>query len=328
MAKQTFLVDIDLNNNQLLNATIQNLATPPSTAGLTAGYIYFNTTGKTLYLYTGLTAPDDWLDLGFNYVHPVLSALNPTLSGANVLATLTVNATGHVTAATTRTLTAGDIGAAVINDAATNTTQTWSSDKIQDELTALGSVAAGGLVNQGGYNAPTNTPDLDTSPSGAILNGWVYVVTAAGTFFTEPVQIGDMLIANQDAPTTLAHWTVINKNIPDIVDASTTAKGIVELATDAEAIAGTDTTRAITPANLAAVLDDAVGGYSETFGDGSTTSFVITHGLGTLDVLVQVVEVSTGQTVIMQVARNSTTQVTVTANVAPTTNQYRVVIKK
>ena len=38
--------------------------------------------------------------------------------------------------------------------------------------------------------------------------------------------------------------------------ASATAKGIVELATDAEAITGTDTSRAITAANLDAVLDD------------------------------------------------------------------------
>lgn len=38
------------------------------------------------------------------------------------------------------------------------------------------------------------------------------------------------------------------------VDASTTVKGIVELATNAEAQAGTDTTRAVTPAALAAVV--------------------------------------------------------------------------
>jgi hypothetical protein len=35
---------------------------------------------------------------------------------------------------------------------------------------------------------------------------------------------------------------------------SATAKGIVELATDAEALAGSDTARAITPANLAGVI--------------------------------------------------------------------------
>src|SRR3990167_6526229 len=39
-------------------------------------------------------------------------------------------------------------------------------------------------------------------------------------------------------------------------DASATQKGKIEIATDAEAIAGTDTSRAITPKNLDAVLDD------------------------------------------------------------------------
>ncbi len=41
------------------------------------------------------------------------------------------------------------------------------------------------------------------------------------------------------------------------VDADATTKGKVELATDAETITGTDTTRAITPANLAALTATA-----------------------------------------------------------------------
>lgn len=41
-------------------------------------------------------------------------------------------------------------------------------------------------------------------------------------------------------------------------DASTTVKGIAELATDAEAITGTDTVRTVTPANVAAVLTDRI----------------------------------------------------------------------
>lgn len=40
-----------------------------------------------------------------------------------------------------------------------------------------------------------------------------------------------------------------------VPDASTTVKGIVELATDAEAVAGTDTVRAVTPAAMQAALD-------------------------------------------------------------------------
>lgn len=43
-----------------------------------------------------------------------------------------------------------------------------------------------------------------------------------------------------------------------IGDASATAKGVVELATDAEGITGTDTVRATTPANIAAILTDRI----------------------------------------------------------------------
>jgi hypothetical protein len=42
--------------------------------------------------------------------HPAGSAFTPTLTGANVLATFTTNSAGHVTALTTRTLTASDVG--------------------------------------------------------------------------------------------------------------------------------------------------------------------------------------------------------------------------
>lgn len=43
-----------------------------------------------------------------------------------------------------------------------------------------------------------------------------------------------------------------------IADASTTVKGKVELATDVEATTGTDTVRAVTPANVAAVFTDRI----------------------------------------------------------------------
>ena len=71
----------------------------------------------------------------------------------------------------------------------------------------------GALSYQGGYNAATNTPDLDTNPSSNIKKGWTYTVTADGTFFTEQVRVGDVLIAEVDAPTTLADWTTVQNNI-------------------------------------------------------------------------------------------------------------------
>lgn len=64
--------------------------------------------------------------------------------------------------------------------------------------------------------------------------------------------------------------------------------------------------------------------YNQTIGDGSTTSITVTHGLGTLDVQVQAVLISTGETVECDVTRGSTTQVTLGFAVAPATNTIRV----
>lgn len=73
---------------------------------------------------------------------------------------------------------------------------------------------AGGLIYQGGYNAFTNTPNLDSPPTIAgIKRGWTYTVTANGTFFTEEVKVGDVLIAEIDSPTTLTDWTTVQSNI-------------------------------------------------------------------------------------------------------------------
>ena len=84
----------------------------------------------------------------------------------------------------------------------------------------------GQLIYQGGYNAATNTPDLDSSPSASIKTGWTYTVTADGTFFTEQVRVGDVLIAETDAPTTLADWTTVQNNI-DLASLTTVGIGNV-----------------------------------------------------------------------------------------------------
>ena len=78
---------------------------------------------------------------------------------------------------------------------------------------------SGALIYQSGYNASTNSPNLDSSPSG-IKKGFTYTVTADGSFFTEQVRVGDIIIAEQDDPTTLAHWTVAQSNV-DLASTST-----------------------------------------------------------------------------------------------------------
>jgi len=61
-----------------------------------------------------------------------------------------------------------------------------------------------------------------------------------------------------------------------VPDASETVKGIVELATVAEAQSGTDTARAVTPAGLAASSNSVVGSFSNLKSSATGTSATIT----------------------------------------------------
>jgi hypothetical protein len=187
----------------------------------------------------------------------------------------------------------------------------------------------GGMTYQGEYNAATNTPDLESGTG--VLVGDTYTVTADGAFFAENVQVGDVVVAEVDGASTLAGWTVVNKNIPTIVDASTTAKGIIELATQTEVNTGTDTVRAVTPATLKGTLGvtgtlSTVLKYTQLIGNGALTSIVITHSIGDINVQSQVFDASTGDLVVCEIENTSTNTTTFKFNIAPTANQYRVVI--
>ena len=67
--------------------------------------------------------------------------------------------------------------------------------------------------------------------------------------------------------------------------------------------------------------------YSANVGDGSNTSYTITHNLGTRDVTVAVYDNSSPYAeVICDVQHTSTSAITLLFSVAPTSNQYRVVV--
>ncbi len=87
----------------------------------------------------------------------------------------------------------------------------------------------GALIFQGGYNASTNAPNLDSPPTGVIKKGFMWTVTVDGVFFTEQVRVGDSLIANTDTPTTLADWTTVQGNT-DLATLTTVGLGNVNAA--------------------------------------------------------------------------------------------------
>ena len=120
-------------------------------------------------------------------------------------------------------------------------------------------------------------------------------------------------------------------NTGDELPASTTVAGVIEIATNTEANAGTLTNRAITPANLKNVLGTTASlsttlTYSQLVGDASATSIVVTHGIGNQFVQAQVYEVAGMDMVECEIELTSTTTTTFKFNVAPASNALRVVI--
>lgn len=390
MAKRDFLVDIDLNKNQLLNMKLQNLATAPTLAAGDAGFIYWNTTDAKAYFWTGTawrvvplgtdlsinnkTATSFVLSssTGGGVAIPEVSATEAGLmvatdkvkidaieAGADVTDASNVDAAGAVMnsdfTAAQSILVATVAGtpsalAVAVNSVLGRVAGNIQNIAIDADLSAVSAsddtvpsakatksyidnalLTNGSLIYKGGYNASTNTPSLDAVTFlVGIKTGWTYVVTDAGTFFTETVQVGDMMIAKQNDPTLLEHWTLVNKNIPDIVAATTTAAGIVELADSTETIAQSDSTRAVTPQGLGALM---AANYSNIArrtvgtitGNGTLTTFSITHALG-VDCAVQVVEQSTGNFIEVATLITATTA-SITFNTAPANLKvYRVII--
>ena len=252
--------------------------------------------------------------------------------------------------------------------------------------TYIDNSTAGALNFQGGYNAATNSPDLEAPASGAVKKGMMWSVTADGLFFTEQVRIGDSIIANIDNPSTLAHWTTIQSNI-DL--ATTSSVGLASFSSDNFAVSsagavtikdngvilGTETTgnyvaaittvgdgltggqasegataalsltlgsiatgsgddfvmadsgdagsQYLTPVATAAGLINAVSTHASTI----TANATVTHNLGTKDVIVQLYDVTTFDTVFADVDRATVNTVGISFGSTPT-NSIRVLIQK
>lgn len=204
-----------------------------------------------------------------------------------------------------------DMNQAKVIDLATPTAATDAATKGY-----VDQAVTGALSYQGGYNAATNTPDLDSSPSSSIKKGWTYTVTADGSFFTEQVRVGDVLIAENDAPTTLAEWTTVQNNI-DLADLTTVGIGNVNAGTGISvAYSGGTATVTNTQTNSA-----------NTFAATITATATVTHNLGTKDVIIQLYDVTTDETVFADVERASTNTATITFASTPT-NSVRVLVQK
>ena len=118
---------------------------------------------------------------------------------------------------------------AMTSDSDTNLATQQSIKKYVDDS------VVGTITYVGGYDAATNTPDLDVSPSGVLL-GDMYIVTAAGTFFTTAVVIGDALIANTVGATLEYHWDIVGQYVFAASEVPNTPAGTISATNVQDAI--------------------------------------------------------------------------------------------
>jgi hypothetical protein len=113
-----------------------------------------------------------------------------------------------------------------------------------------------------------------------------------------------------------------SSSVLSVANGAVGTKGVVTLASTAEALAGSSSSLAVTPAGLAA------RSFKATIGDGSDVDITIQHDLGTRDVIVQCYDASSYETVYVQAVRTDANNVTIDTNVAAASNDLIVLITK
>ena len=369
--------------------TIGGTAAAPTVAANTAAIADSGTnlaTGDQIYTFV--------TDFDYGSVKSVVAGTGMTQTGVS-----TVNPTLNVIGGDGITANADDIevDSTVVRTSGAQTiagVKTFS-DQVTIPTTPVASTDAasknyvdssnvGQLVFQGGYDATT------AAPTGTgVLKGFTYVVTVAGNnsgFWTVPLEIGDLIVSNQNNPVDDGDWTEVNKNT---TLASTTVAGIASFSADNFAVSAAG---AVTIKNNGVILGtETTGNYVQsitTSGDGLTggvasegstaalsltlgsiaagtgTDFVmadsgtagsqyltslsdaassingenthaatitanatVTHNLGTKDVIVQLYDITTFDTVYADIDRATTNTVGISFGGTPA-NSIRVLIQR
>jgi len=314
-----YLNNVDLSKNQLQNAVIQVLASDPS--GAVAGQVYYNSTDNVLKYYNGTA----WLSAGGD-ITEITTATSDQLTitnGSGPIPNVDI-VTGAVTNAGVELATGDQIYDFVTTGVNARIQNITDPTAAQDVATKnyVDTIATGLLEYKGGYNASTNTPDLDTATNIAIDKGDAYTVTADGLFFTEQVRVGDFIIAETAIPAntggTLADFTIVQSNV-DLATAAATSGAAIK------GISGYDSADFSVTAGFVSLETKT---YKALIGNGSLTTVPVTHGLNSQDLMIQLFDASTNETVYADVVRTSASQVDIIFSTAPATNSIKILIQK
>jgi len=324
----SYLTDINLNKNELQNAVIQKVGTDPS-SGLTEGYIIYNTAAHQLKVYSEkqISGSDEgWINVGGDITGVDITAgtgLSGTVSTTSGQHTQTIDLANTA-------VTAGSYGSATA-------IPTFTVDA-QGRLTAAGEASITTVLTIDG-DSTTEDVALATDDLKIIgtSNEIETAVTKSGTDVSLTIGLPDDVTIGNDL-TVLGDLQVTGTTTTNNVETVSTSNGIIFEGTVADAHEGTLLAGALT-ADVTYTLPDKTGTvamtsditdrfYATSIGDGSATSYTVTHNLGSQDVIVQLYDASSLDTVFADVVRTSTSVVTIDFSAAPTANDIRVLVTK
>ena len=321
MAKK-FLVSIDLNKNELLNARIQNLGTAPSNP--VSGQLYYNNSTNIVYFWNGT----EWISTSGSleviqdaigaYVEGgvgLTKSYNDTTGTTTIdldntavtagtygsitkVPTFTVDQQGRLTSASDTNLvipldtqTTGDYVATIVGTANEVTVSPNSGHNaavtigLPDNVEITGNLQVGGNLNVIGTVNSVNTTQINIEDNKVKLNS-----TFTGTPTTDAgvvVERGTLTDTEILWNETSDKWTLTNDG------------------TNYHAIARK---------------------FAETLG-ASATSYSVTHNLNTSDITVQVFESATPYAQVeVDVQKTNLNSITLNFATAPAAGEYRVVV--
>lgn len=298
-----FVAPIDLGKNEILNARVQNLSSAPAHG---AGLIYFDTTTGLLGVSNGTAWT--YLAVGGLDVEAVQDAVAAMVSSSTAVVPTYNDENGTLVFT---------IGAGQITNSMVSNTAAISADKLADgttnkvytatEKTKLAGVATGATAN---------------ATDATLLNRANHTGTQTVATISDFTSAVNAVVANVvgAAPTSL-------DTLKELADA---------LGNDAN-FASTVTTQLSLKANISSLATVATAGtyasltgkpsYAANLGDGSATSYVVTHALGTRNIHPTLISNSAPYQIVMgDIRATSTTTATVVFGSAPTSNQYTLYI--
>ncbi len=356
-----FLTPIDLNQLELQNAVMQNLATDPGSP--VQGQFYYNTVSDLIKIYDGSA----WVELRRLTTEEVQDLVNGVIVAGNGISStyndnsnsLTISNIGvtSLTGTAEEVTVSASAGAVTLSLPATinaNTTGTAAALTTSRTIELTGDVT--GTVSFDGSASASmattiaaNSVALGTDTTGnyvATISGTANEVEISGSGaesaavtigLPDSVTVQNLTVSG--ALTVSGSATYLNTEIvtvdDNIVILNSNSSGSPSLnagievergSSDNVSLVWNETSDTWTLSNDGTNFHGITRKYSANMGNASATTFAITHNLNTRDVAVDVYSNSTYDTVDIDIVRTDANTVTLTFATAPAVNAYRVVI--